>query len=630
MLRGARSIYVDYVDYDEVAHHAGGNRLEALEVLEALDQVLGVLERSRATRRAATTSSCSPTTASRRAPPFADRYGTGARRPVRASSPAQDVRRRWRRTSRAGAASSPSSTTSRATGVADRADGRTGGVPRAVARPRTDGRTSRRPSDLVVLGSGNLGLVYAPGSRAADRSRRSRSAGRGCSRAGRHPGYRASSPCMSREHGPVVIGADGYRRLRDGVVTGWTRWRRSRQHAAWALLRAVEMPSAPDIYVNSAVDASTLEVSAFEDLVGVARRARRLAGPRTCSSRRAHLVDGDVEIRGAEQLHDVLVSVLEGLGHRTGPPTRRRRDGAGVTTPSGHAPGTRSIRVTWHGHATLLVEDAARVLTDPVLTGSLAHLRRRAGLVPRPCRPSTPSRISHLHMRPPAPALARPARPGTPVLLPGGRPACCAGCPRGRWRSPSVTSCRSATPTCSSYPPCTTRPGGREADPGRGRGVRRAGAVRRTSRGTPRASTGWPGSAATAGRRAAAGVAAGGRGCAASTWTPSRRPAACRCSAPASPCRSTTARSGRAAWAGCGSGSSTSPAASSPSTRAGAAPSVDVRVLEVGTSTEVVLPSRERPPRGARPRAPSSSSTGVRLQPDDDAHQDQQHAGSSR
>src|SRR3954454_10159409 len=44
MLRGARSVYVDFVDFDEVAHHAGANRLESLEVLTRLDQSLAVLE----------------------------------------------------------------------------------------------------------------------------------------------------------------------------------------------------------------------------------------------------------------------------------------------------------------------------------------------------------------------------------------------------------------------------------------------------------------------------------------------------------------------------------------------------------------------------------------------------------
>ena len=44
MLRGTRSIYVDFVDYDEIAHHAGILRPESLEALESLDGVLHQLE----------------------------------------------------------------------------------------------------------------------------------------------------------------------------------------------------------------------------------------------------------------------------------------------------------------------------------------------------------------------------------------------------------------------------------------------------------------------------------------------------------------------------------------------------------------------------------------------------------
>ena len=40
MLRGTRAVYVDYVDYDEIAHHAGMFRPESLTALEALDGVL--------------------------------------------------------------------------------------------------------------------------------------------------------------------------------------------------------------------------------------------------------------------------------------------------------------------------------------------------------------------------------------------------------------------------------------------------------------------------------------------------------------------------------------------------------------------------------------------------------------
>lgn len=43
--RGAPTVFVDLVDYDEVAHHAGPTRPEALRALEGLDGVLGTLER---------------------------------------------------------------------------------------------------------------------------------------------------------------------------------------------------------------------------------------------------------------------------------------------------------------------------------------------------------------------------------------------------------------------------------------------------------------------------------------------------------------------------------------------------------------------------------------------------------
>src|SRR4029079_16265487 len=39
-LRGLRSLYVDYVDYDEISHPAGMLRPETLEALEAVDGVL--------------------------------------------------------------------------------------------------------------------------------------------------------------------------------------------------------------------------------------------------------------------------------------------------------------------------------------------------------------------------------------------------------------------------------------------------------------------------------------------------------------------------------------------------------------------------------------------------------------
>jgi L-ascorbate metabolism protein UlaG (beta-lactamase superfamily) len=80
-----------------------------------------------------------------------------------------------------------------------------------------------------------------------------------------------------------------------------------------------------------------------------------------------------------------------------------------------------SIDIHWLGHATVLVEDRARILTDPVLTASLMHLHRRGGPVPR----SLTSRVdavvvSHLHLdHLHFPSLAM-LDAGTPILVPRG------------------------------------------------------------------------------------------------------------------------------------------------------------------------------------------------------------------
>jgi L-ascorbate metabolism protein UlaG (beta-lactamase superfamily) len=79
------------------------------------------------------------------------------------------------------------------------------------------------------------------------------------------------------------------------------------------------------------------------------------------------------------------------------------------------------IELTWFGHASVLIEDRARILTDPLLTRTLLHLHRRAGPVP----PGLGGRVDaavvshlhsdHLHLR----SLAL-LDPGTPVLVPRG------------------------------------------------------------------------------------------------------------------------------------------------------------------------------------------------------------------
>jgi hypothetical protein len=311
MLRGAKSIYVDFVDYDEVAHHAGGNRIEALEVLESLDRVLSTLEAvARDAPRRYHFVILSDHGQSQGAP-FEERYGRSL------SALCSDL-------TSAEVASLEANVESwgRVESVVDdlAGDASIGGqtAARAATRMQARSRPDEGPasgSDLVVLGSGNLGLVYA---REPHRLSMEDIDARWPKLL---PGLAASPgigfiAVLSRVRGPVVIGADGHRDLRDGVVVGLDPLSAFESHAGWAVLRAVEMPEAPDIYVNSAVDASTLEVSAFEDLVGA---HGGLGGwqDRGLLIAPSHLVDEGPQIRGADELHGALVGVLERLGHRT-------------------------------------------------------------------------------------------------------------------------------------------------------------------------------------------------------------------------------------------------------------------------------------------------------------------------
>jgi hypothetical protein len=312
MMLGARSIYVDFVDYDEVAHHAGGNRLEALKVLESLDQVLHVLEdMARQAPRRYHFVILSDHGQSQGVP-FEELNGKSL----------GDV---CGELTKEGVVSLEENVESwgRVESVLDDLAG-TGGIgEQAAARAATRVQThsapdegSATPGDLVVLGSGNLGLVYSREPRRLVREEIDERWPKLIPGLATTPGI-GFVAVQSRAHGHVAIGAQGSRRLEDGFVDGTDPLAPFGAHAGWALLRAMEMPSAPDIYVNSEVDTATLEISAFEGLVGA---HGGLGGwqDRGVLLAPAHLLESQAtEIRGAEQLHAVLVSMLVQLGHRS-------------------------------------------------------------------------------------------------------------------------------------------------------------------------------------------------------------------------------------------------------------------------------------------------------------------------
>ncbi|MEV6304015.1 MBL fold metallo-hydrolase [Actinoplanes sp. NPDC051861] len=73
--------------------------------------------------------------------------------------------------------------------------------------------------------------------------------------------------------------------------------------------------------------------------------------------------------------------------------------------------------VTWWGHSTVsLADSGVTLLTDPLLTGRLAHLRRMAGPVPTLADPPDAVLLSHLHADHFHVASVR-AVPGEPLLI---------------------------------------------------------------------------------------------------------------------------------------------------------------------------------------------------------------------
>jgi uncharacterized membrane protein YvlD (DUF360 family) len=312
MQRGTKCIYVDYVDYDEIAHHAGMFRPESLAALDGLDRTLGALTRlaENAPRRYRLVALSDHGQSQGAA--FADRFeetlGDLCARLVEAEVQSVDasVEGLGRADSIAGDIGGGGLTGR----LAARADDR-------LVRAQDTQAPAEEPEPLVVLGSGNLGLVYVRG---VDRLTLDDLAVRwpglvpGLTE---HPGV-AFVAGLDRDGVPWALGARGRRDLTTGLVEGDDPLAPFGAHAARVLRRAVLMPQAPDLYVNSVVDPMTNDVAAFEGLVG---SHGGLGGPQDHAVLLGPadlMADLPERIEGADQLHRVLVGMLEASGQRAG------------------------------------------------------------------------------------------------------------------------------------------------------------------------------------------------------------------------------------------------------------------------------------------------------------------------
>jgi uncharacterized membrane protein YvlD (DUF360 family) len=260
MMKGRPAVYATFSSYDEVAHHSGLERADTLEALRKVDQQFGRIERARryAPRpyRIVVLSDHGQTQGAT----FKQRNGYGLDDLVERSLESGDV------TEIAGGDEQSS--------MVGHAVGEATGTTSRKKRPKND----VSGESVVVLGSGNLGLVYLM------EERRRLTLEEIDARHPRLLSALSSHPHVgwvlvrSAEHGAVVLGGGGARYLADGRVEGEDPLAHFSPNAPEHLRRTDGFPDVADIMVGSFYDPDLDEGCAFEELISF---HGGLGGPQT-------------------------------------------------------------------------------------------------------------------------------------------------------------------------------------------------------------------------------------------------------------------------------------------------------------------------------------------------------------
>jgi uncharacterized membrane protein YvlD (DUF360 family) len=250
MFRGVPAVYATFASYDEVAHHSGLERPDTLEALRKLDQRFGMIERARRYAPRPYELVILSDHGQTQGATFRQRNGYGLDELVE-------------RSLSSGRVDAVEAGDENATGVGRAFDEATG----RAAKAGEGDRKEVRDREAVVLGSGNLGLVYLMESERRLTLEQI---------AERHPSllpalcehpHVAFVLVRSAVDGAVALGAGGSHRLADGVVTGIDPLAGFSRNAARQLLRADGFSHVADIMVNSFYDAVAEEGCAFEELI---------------------------------------------------------------------------------------------------------------------------------------------------------------------------------------------------------------------------------------------------------------------------------------------------------------------------------------------------------------------------
>jgi len=321
MLAGRPVVYADFLGYDEVAHHTGIERFDALSVVRSIDQQIGRLYRAArlsARRYELVVLSDHGVT---QGWAFTNRFGESIEQLVGrlcgGHPAASSVRKPPRSSWQLGAAMAEASTGSGPIALTLRRRAKRVAAPDRHRTP--EGRpaaVTRAAPGVVVVVSGHVAMVsFTEHEGRVDIETIEREFPELLPALVDHPGV-GFMLVRSARSGPVVLGRDGVRRLDvngDDAVTGKDPLAGYGPHAADLIRRTDGFAHCPDILINSRYNEITDEASPFEMHVG------SHGGLGGGQSRGFLVYPADLPapgvIVGAERLHQVVRDWLTHLGH---------------------------------------------------------------------------------------------------------------------------------------------------------------------------------------------------------------------------------------------------------------------------------------------------------------------------
>jgi uncharacterized membrane protein YvlD (DUF360 family) len=261
MMRGRPAVYATFSSYDEVAHHSGLERADTLEALRKLDQQFGRIDEARRFAPRPYEIVVLSDHGQTQGATFKQRNGYGLDDLVERSLAGVDV-------AEMAGGDEQNSMVGHALSEA------TGSGGKAEKKPKNDVSDQK----VVVMGSGNLGLVYL-----MDEPRRftleeiDERYPQLVPTLREHP-HVGWVLARSAEHGPVALGGGGAHYLADGRVEGDDPLAPFSPNAPRHLLRTDGFAHVADLMIGSFYDPSLEEGCAFEELISF---HGGLGGPQT-------------------------------------------------------------------------------------------------------------------------------------------------------------------------------------------------------------------------------------------------------------------------------------------------------------------------------------------------------------